>query len=626
MKQKLIDLLKKPGFYLAVFILINLVIGLLIYKDFGVSSDEEVERIGSRFALAAYLDELEVDPVEWYAHRGQDRYYGTAMSILSRIAERIYWGIKYIDKTYQISHLTTFLIFQVGIAAMYFLGLKFFKGWTSLAVSILFGTQPLLFGHALMNPKDIPLLTVFLVAVTTGFYMVDHWVETSDQSQLTGQIAQSARRKGWLFLGSLFLITVILWASPEIWSRIDQIVAYSYTTKGESLAGKVFQLLTSSGSLEGYQILARQSYLDLQRWAVLLTPVFLVGLFYWAKRNHRLSLSADLILLGAAAAWGIAISTRVVALVAGGIVGIYALVKLKERSALPLTIYTLAASLFSFVSWPFFWFYGLPGLVKSLVIFSDFTLWQSEVLFEGQYLLPKDLPGYYMPKLISIQFTEPLVILALAGVVISLVMLWKKKTDPARIGLVLAWIFLPLIYVILAKPVLYNNFRQFLFITPPLFILAGITLEQITSRFKSRAIQIALGAVILIPGVISLVQLHPYQYIYYNEFIGGVEGAYQQYELDYWYLSLKETIEFVDQAIPPGSKILVAGPEARVTNLVENQYYISSERRIPPEAYFLFDYAILPSRYSYELLFPDIEDIFRVERDHAILLVVKQIR
>ena len=32
----------------------------------------------------------------------------------------------------------------------------------------------------------------------------------------------------------------------------------------------------------------------------------------------------------------------------------------------------------------------------------------------------------------------------------------------------------------------------------------------------------------------TLVRLHPYEYLFYNSFVGGLEGASRRYATDYW--------------------------------------------------------------------------------------------
>jgi hypothetical protein len=59
--------------------------------------------------------------------------------------------------------------------------------------------------------------------------------------------------------------------------------------------------------------------------------------------------------------------------------------------------------------------------------------------------------------------------------------------------------------------------------------------------------------------LLSMFQLHPYQYIYFNPTSGGLEGAYNRDETDYWGLSHKEAGEWLNQHIesinPQGDRV-----------------------------------------------------------------------
>ena len=49
--------------------------------------------------------------------------------------------------------------------------------------------------------------------------------------------------------------------------------------------------------------------------------------------------------------------------------------------------------------------------------------------------------------------------------------------------------------------------------------------------------------ILLAPGIYNSIQLHPYEYAYYNSFIGGTSGAFRKYETEYWLTCYKEAIE-----------------------------------------------------------------------------------
>tara|TARA_B100002003_G_scaffold171767_1_gene159701 strand:- start:488 stop:943 length:456 start_codon:yes stop_codon:yes gene_type:complete len=40
----------------------------------------------------------------------------------------------------------------------------------------------------------------------------------------------------------------------------------------------------------------------------------------------------------------------------------------------------------------------------------------------------------------------------------------------------------------------------------------------------------------------TMIALHPYQYVYFNAFVGGLAGAANEYETDYWAQSYREAV------------------------------------------------------------------------------------
>src|SRR2546430_12034356 len=47
--------------------------------------------------------------------------------------------------------------------------------------------------------------------------------------------------------------------------------------------------------------------------------------------------------------------------------------------------------------------------------------------------------------------------------------------------------------------------------------------------------------------VVQLVRLFPYDYLYFNELVGGIQGANGKYEMDYWAKSLKEAVTWLKE-------------------------------------------------------------------------------
>ena len=41
---------------------------------------------------------------------------------------------------------------------------------------------------------------------------------------------------------------------------------------------------------------------------------------------------------------------------------------------------------------------------------------------------------------------------------------------------------------------------------------------------------------------LTLARLHPYEYLFYNPLVGGLQGASRRYDLDYWFASMPEAL------------------------------------------------------------------------------------
>jgi hypothetical protein len=97
-------------------------------------------------------------------------------------------------------------------------------------------------------------------------------------------------------------------------------------------------------------------------------------------------------------------------------------------------------------------------------------------------------------------------------------------------------------YVLIVRPAMYDNYRHFLFILPPIFIITGFAIEKIFDWARPIWLQASIITSLVAFGIISIIQLHPYQYTYYNAFVGGTSGAEGTFETDYWLTCYKEAL------------------------------------------------------------------------------------
>ncbi|MBM3122248.1 MAG: hypothetical protein FJZ97_08700 [Chloroflexi bacterium] len=174
---------------------------------------------------------------------------------------------------------------------------------------------------------------------------------------------------------------------------------------------------------------------------------------------------------------------------------------------------------------------------------------------------PPKRGNFNVPVLIGLQLTLPAILMATIGIGVGTLDALRNGRRRAEVAALIAWLAAPIGAVVLMGSTLYGNFRQLLFITPPLFVFAGITLELLLGRLRSRVAQAAVAALVLAPGILGIAQLHPYEYVYYNRLVGGVRGAFRSYELDYWCTSYREAMEWINEAAPARAEIAAAPPE-----------------------------------------------------------------
>ncbi len=255
---------------------------------------------------------------------------------------------------------------------------------------------------------------------------------------------------------------------------------------------------------------------------------------------------------------GIATSIRVLGPLAGLLVGIYALSQFKKNSARSfakhLAAYAVLAVLIAFIAWPYLWTNPLQKFIEVFGFMSNNPT-QLKVLFNGNIYPADNLPRRYLPILLSFTLTEPVWFLFISGLWLGI---WKSN-HKQRLALALAflWFIIPVTYVVLRKPPMYDGFRHFLFMLPPVFIFTGFAFEKLFEILRNRWGKAILVIALLAPGIYGAQQLHPYEYAYYNSFAGGTNGAFRAYETEYWLTCYREAVLEFNKKAPQGSQLFI---------------------------------------------------------------------
>jgi len=160
----------------------ELVIGLAVFREYGLSWDEPLfyeygEALGYAYQPAHWF-RPDFDLTQAYGPSPDDhKNRGPAYLVLMRLPVR--WLTALGLERAAAWHLVNFLTFLLGVAWVYRLSLRWMSEPAALGAAMLFSTQPLLWGHAFINPKDMPFLVFFLGALVFGFELVDRQIAAS---------------------------------------------------------------------------------------------------------------------------------------------------------------------------------------------------------------------------------------------------------------------------------------------------------------------------------------------------------------------------------------------------------------------------------------------------------------
>jgi hypothetical protein len=319
----------KPQHYpILILLTLSLFVGAFTFQDYGMTWDEGL----------------------YYG-------YGEAIGYAYSIPERL-------SGDFDINFIT----FLIGIFYFYKLSLRWLKPESAFGASLLYLSQPLLWGHAFINPKDPPFTTIFIATLYYGFKMVD---------QLS--IAEANEKEG------------VSWRE-----------------------------------------------------------ILLVGILV-----------------------GLATNLRIIAPMLGILLILYAFSKREAKVLLYFIPVALVSILVTYLTWPYLWDAPIARFTEVLTLMSNNPT-KLKVLFYGNTYRAYELPLRYLPTLLGITLTEPTWLLFLIGSGVAIFRIIKKKVEWQSLGILLFYFIFMLGYVLGLRPPMYDGFRHFLFILPPIFVIAGI--------------------------------------------------------------------------------------------------------------------------------------------------------
>ncbi|MGA2113078.1 MAG: hypothetical protein ABSG98_13210, partial [Anaerolineales bacterium] len=454
--------------------------------------------------------------------------------------------------------------------------------------------------------------------------------------QEQGEPPPSSLRKITIAYTVLFLDSLLFLATGGLSRLVADGVIIFYEADKNSLLGSWFSRLARNSSQ-----LPVTSYVHKAQAILLRVEIpyviagFVIGalawIFLWYSRKRARSgrtssrhgpgqVFLNPWVLGAGCLLGFTTSIRVAGPYAGAIVLIYAFYKSWRKALLLIVPYTVSALLICYLTWPYLWGDAVQRFLTSVTLMSRYP-YQPWILFQGAVSRPRNLPWYFLPYLMSIQLTEVVPVLFLVGLVLSA---WKFILGYQRepFALTLLWLVLPVTGIILDKSTLYNNFRQELFLVPPIFIVGGIALQALFSKVRKDFLRALILALVILPGLYADVTLHPYEYIYYNSFVGGEAGAFRKFELDYWGTSYREAAQYVNQVAPANATVVVSEAIAIFADYARPDLKLVGLSHLKANAQ--YDFVVLNSyQNTDEAICTSVPPAKTIAREGAILAVVK---
>lgn len=514
----------KKHYPLLLLVFVDLVVGLFLLPGFGESTDELSQRAYAERTIQAVQSLVDTGawPAYFFDEEPKQGSHGPAFIMVVMLLRDFFLpGGTSVEKL-NFNHFLYFIAFQLGIVSLYFLARRWTSELAALGATVLFASQPLLVGHALMNPKDVVFMSFLTASVALGLWMVDH-----EEKPVQGPT--SPRSNGIRSFLRSFL-------------RVD---------------------------------------------------VWLAG-----------------------ALLGFSSAIRVAAPLAGVVVLAYILVSRRWKALPRFLAYGLIAFCSMIAFWPYLWPDPLGRLIGSIFYsarYPDVHI----TLFQGMLIYSKNVPRLYLPILLAVQLTETTWLLVLAGI---LSFVKRLRLDLAT--LILIWFVLPLAAIISFRVNLYDNFRQVFFILPPLFLLAGIGLDWAMRLLQRPMARVLILFLILLPGLYANIRLYPYQYVYYNQLVGGVRGAYGVYEMDYWRLAFREAQAYLNRTAEANANIFVGDskPSAQTFARPDLVFNALGGRKKNMEKY---DYIIVSTAENADKKFSGFTTVFIVERAGVPLVYVK---
>ena len=161
--------------WVSLFFIAFLLLGLNVYKDYGVSWDEPISRDNGMISLKYLIEKLAPNLIEQDWMLGnypaladyKDKDYGVAFELPLALLEKLLL-FKDSKDIYYFRHLMTFFMYFAGVFAVFKLVERRFADWRLGLLGALFMVlSPRMFAEGFYNDKDVVFLALFAINLNT---------------------------------------------------------------------------------------------------------------------------------------------------------------------------------------------------------------------------------------------------------------------------------------------------------------------------------------------------------------------------------------------------------------------------------------------------------------------------
>ena len=178
-KYSLIHKSKILNYSIFIFFVVYFFIGLNIYKDYGITTDEPFQRtsgfywylwiINNFFSESSNLAELKniFSSMEWSQEmiKGKFLEYGVIFDLFAVYLEDIF-NTQNSQDVYRLKHFLNFFIFFISsIFFFYLIKHRFKNNFLSLLGVLFYVTSPRIFAESFFNSKDIIFMSFIVIAI-----------------------------------------------------------------------------------------------------------------------------------------------------------------------------------------------------------------------------------------------------------------------------------------------------------------------------------------------------------------------------------------------------------------------------------------------------------------------------